>query len=701
MKINFFVLAFLPLSLGIPASPRVSFKPGCVTKGAPKFTAGTINVHIVAHSHDDVGWLKTVDQYYYGANNSIQHAGVQYIFDTVIEQCSMNPDRKFTIVEQAFFQRWWNEQSAHVKALTHKLVANGQIVFINGGWSMHDEACTHYISMIENTALGHRFILDQFGIAPRIGWQIDPFGHSAAQGALLSAEVGFDALYFARIDWQEGQTRTDARSMDLVWRGSPSFGPDGEVFTGVFPDQSYGPPPGLCFDEAQCNGGMPVMDDECLEDGNVQSYIDLVVDVARRYANASQADLSAGAVNVLFLMGSDFQYENADEWYRNLDKLIHYVNKDGRVNAFYSNPEIYTDAKYLEGVKRPVKTDDFMPLANNAQSYWTGFFSSRPTLKRYERVQAGYLQAARQLQMWANLPVNKYVSSQLASGQPWYRYWFGIGRHDMDPLAAAVALTQHHDAVTGTEKQHVAYDYAFRLAAGGAVADLAVQEALSVLTGAGPGPALGGEFVLCKLLNESSCPVADLASRTGKPFTIAVYNPLSERRLFPVRVPVGSRSLTVVDGETGTPVPSVVAEATPTASATQNLQSADESSPWVLTFPAPMRPFALRTFLVLPSSAPSTPSFTDSDKAEAATRGQAIADEDEVVAENEHLRVTFSRSSGLMTGFTNKDENVSVAVENQLLWYPAEQVRFALRGGCCGTSAREVTRRASALALFL
>lgn len=33
---------------------------------------GKLNVHLVAHSHDDVGWLKTVDQYYIGSNTSIQ-----------------------------------------------------------------------------------------------------------------------------------------------------------------------------------------------------------------------------------------------------------------------------------------------------------------------------------------------------------------------------------------------------------------------------------------------------------------------------------------------------------------------------------------------------------------------------------------------------------------------------------------------------
>ena len=43
---------------------------------------GKLNVHLVAHTHADVGWLKTVDQYYIGTNNSIQvHINLVHVSD--------------------------------------------------------------------------------------------------------------------------------------------------------------------------------------------------------------------------------------------------------------------------------------------------------------------------------------------------------------------------------------------------------------------------------------------------------------------------------------------------------------------------------------------------------------------------------------------------------------------------------------------
>ena len=57
---------------------------------------------------------------------------------------------------------------------------------------MNDEASTHYNSIIDQHSLGAEFLHDQFGECgrPKIGWQIDPFGHSREQASLL-AQVSF------------------------------------------------------------------------------------------------------------------------------------------------------------------------------------------------------------------------------------------------------------------------------------------------------------------------------------------------------------------------------------------------------------------------------------------------------------------------------------------------------------------------------
>ena len=73
---------------------------------------------------------------------------------------------------------------------------------------------------------------------------------------------------------------------------------------------------------------------------------------------------------------------------------------------------------------------------------YTGYFTSRPTSKGYIRAGTSYLQAARQL--------------ELLTGY----------QGKTDALEEAVSVLQHHDSITGTEKQHVANDYHLRLARG-------------------------------------------------------------------------------------------------------------------------------------------------------------------------------------------------------------------------------------------
>lgn len=65
---------------------------------------------------------------------------------------------------------------------------------------------------------------------------------------------------------------------------------------------------------------------------------------------------------------------------------------DSNATMFYSSPSCYLKAVNEANIKWPVKTDDFFPYASDPHAYWNGYFTSRPTSKRFERLANNYLQ---------------------------------------------------------------------------------------------------------------------------------------------------------------------------------------------------------------------------------------------------------------------------------------------------------------------
>jgi hypothetical protein len=129
-----------------------------------------LTVHFAPHTHDDVGWLKTVDEYYSGVNNDIQRVEVHLILDEVIQELLKDEKKRFSYVEMKFFSMWWRNQTEDLKDQVRALVRQGRLELLNAGWSMHDEACPTYEDMLNNMQIGHEFVLKEFGIKPRIGW---------------------------------------------------------------------------------------------------------------------------------------------------------------------------------------------------------------------------------------------------------------------------------------------------------------------------------------------------------------------------------------------------------------------------------------------------------------------------------------------------------------------------------------------------
>jgi len=48
------------------------------------------------HSHDDIGWLKTIDQYFYGTNKWTQWTDVNQEISSIMGALLENPARKFS-----------------------------------------------------------------------------------------------------------------------------------------------------------------------------------------------------------------------------------------------------------------------------------------------------------------------------------------------------------------------------------------------------------------------------------------------------------------------------------------------------------------------------------------------------------------------------------------------------------------------------
>lgn len=119
----------------------------------------------------------------------------------------------------------------------------------------------------------------------------------------------------------------------------------------------------------------------------------------------------------------------------------------------------------------------------------------------------------------------------------------------LDLLEDGLATAQHHDGVSGTSRQHVACDYARRLAAGWAAAHAATAPALAALTGAGDGDATaaaGGGFAQCHLLNVSVCKPTEKVPPGGS-VSVLLWNSLGWSRVEPVRIPVVAHDLSVTD----------------------------------------------------------------------------------------------------------------------------------------------------------
>lgn len=100
--------------------------------------------------------------------------------------------------------------------------------------------------------MGHKWLKEEFGVKPRVGWNIDPFGHTETNAAIF-ADLGFEALFFGRAGQDEINERFKPENHEahFLWRPmAKHHGSQKQILGGFFTKkETYSLPDGFKYDE--------------------------------------------------------------------------------------------------------------------------------------------------------------------------------------------------------------------------------------------------------------------------------------------------------------------------------------------------------------------------------------------------------------------------------------------------------------------
>ena len=441
-----------------------------------------INIHIIPHTHLDPGWLKTAEEYYnyesisdifstityelYGnktcEEDEVDLDGGENNFQIKTNQTNSTKiilpqnNRTFVVSELYYFKRWYENTDPRDLPKVKRLIKQKRLEFVSGSFVSNDEANPFYNDIVDQIRIGHQFLQEEFNITPKTAWYIDSFGHSAGN-AYLMGELNYENLVIGRMHENFLNFLQKTQNTEFYWQPFDDSVSNKTIFTHVL-TLPYG------FTNFQ-----PKLEyDKIIFCSDVKKNLIELLKILRETYKVLRHK------NIMFLFGDDFQFKNNNP-FLNMDCLINAFNnaKDKliqkkiseifetkeKVNLFYSTPERYFSEVKKELAQNNQKLEifkkyDFFPLKTDC--FWTGYFSSRPFLK-------GYIRKASN----AYYSISKYFSSiRLRNGTLFkvhdnllYIEEYNNTLPNINHFREMVALTQHHDAITGTCKQYVASDY--------------------------------------------------------------------------------------------------------------------------------------------------------------------------------------------------------------------------------------------------
>ncbi|XP_054155029.1 alpha-mannosidase 2-like [Oppia nitens] len=663
-----------------------------------------LKVIILPHSHNDPGWLKTFEQYYYDYT--------ALILNNMVDKLTRYHNMTFIWAEMSFMSRWWEslKNRPQMRESVKYLIKSGQLEIVTGGWVMTDEGPAHYWDMIDQLIEGHQFLRTSIGLteSPINGWSIDPFGHGMTFPYILK-KSGINNTLIERTHFGWKTHFAAKQQLEFIWKQVFDTSSSWDLFCQMSAFDLYsikftcGPNTDIClqFDFRRIAGESSESTSVKITEDNVEERANLMVSQYGRLASLFPHNIA------LVPLGDDFRFNYDTEWdqqYDNYNKLMQYIRsnpllynkteiKFGTLNDYFQ--EVHQRMEKMNENKFPTLYGDFMPYADvyvdGKPHYWSGYYTTRPYWKSLSRQLQHLLRSAEILYSLTRNQIRQSGSNQQMLDRLDKDYEY------LSTVRQNLALFQHHDAITGTSKEHVMEDYGKKL-------NIAISLVLGVISHSVQFILAKDNTVLPTDMNAAHPMTAylfpdiertswDQLSQKSVLFVppvdgrkLVVFNSHLQTRIEVIRVYVRTPSVRVIDGQNGNEIQSQI---NPIFNSTAGIAT----NGYELQFIVSLSPLSLTTFVIQTFERrhrshhlPKVSLFlSDADEDEDLHKsdGNVIhpkvfkfdtpMDNKEFELETPYIKVRFDRRTGFITHIIDKKSNFVQKVHLSLRAYKSAE----------------------------
>ena len=378
---------------------------------------------ITESSHWDPDWLLTADQYF--------RWRVRRTLDLVLDELARDPRRVWSADCVFFLAMYWDRRPARREELAAAL-DSGRLRLTASGVTSPDTLLPPTEALVRDLLVGQEWLRARgIGQEPRLAYFPDSFGHSPCLPSLLRA-TGFDralvtridGAYFEGTDWEPRSAfpRPGSTAARLTEEGSADFvwcDPSGAGVLAHWHPFTYGQGDLLAARGVTRWMGVPA----AVPDRSERHVARRIDGFVRRLEPLARTPY------LLCPIGFDFVHPIPD--------LLALLDRHNRVRypstgtwVLNAGADDYLDLVAEHGADLPRVEADPNP-------YWTGFYASRPELKRAHRQLVDEL-VATEAEAVARGPVAAARTSA-ALRAPWW----------------SAVVGNHHDFITGTAPDRV------------------------------------------------------------------------------------------------------------------------------------------------------------------------------------------------------------------------------------------------------